>query len=73
MYQLHSSLPSPVQQASHFLLGTLTVLVSMAEDLEEQGDDNAEVFKRWQGVGEVLLNDILTKAGEWEQEDASDD
>ena len=41
----------------------------MAEDLEEQGDDKAEVFKRWQGVGEVLLNDMLRTAGEWERED----
>ena len=27
------------------------------------GEDRAEVVKRWQGVGEVLLDDMLTKAG----------
>ena len=67
-YQLHSSLPTPVQQASHFLLGALSIFASMAEEVEEQRDDKAEAFKRWQGVGEVLLNDMLTKAGEWEEE-----
>jgi hypothetical protein len=69
-YQLHSSLPTPVQQASHYLLGTLSILASTAEDLAERGDDKAEAFKRWLGVGEVLLNDMLTNAGEWEREDA---
>ena len=72
-YQLHSSLPNPVQQASHFLLGALSVFATMGEELEEQGDDSAEVFKRWQGAGETLLNDMLNKAGEWEREDDSDD
>ena len=65
-YQLHSSLPTPVQQASHFLLGTMSIFATMAEDLEEQGDDKAEVFKRWQDEGERLLDDILRTAGEWD-------
>jgi hypothetical protein len=68
-YQLHSSLPTPVQQASHFLLGALSVMATMTKDLEDEGDDRAEVCKRWQGVGEVLLNEMLAKAGEWSQTD----
>jgi hypothetical protein len=69
-YQLHSSLPTPVQQASHFLLGTLSIFATMAEELDEAGDANAEIYKRWQGVGEALLQDMLKKASEWESRHA---
>jgi hypothetical protein len=68
--QLHSSLPNPVQQASHFLLGALSILATMAAVLEEKSEDHAEEFKRWQDVGETLLSDMLKTAGEWEEEDS---
>jgi len=64
--QLHSSLAEPVQQATHYLLGALSVFATMAEELEEQ-DGDAEAFKGWQGPGETLLNDVLRTAGEWEK------
>ena len=63
-YQLHSSLADPTQQAAHFLLGALSIFATLAEELEEQDDHDAEAFKRWQGAGETLLNDLLTTAGE---------
>ncbi|MFV1964549.1 MAG: hypothetical protein ACC628_03940 [Pirellulaceae bacterium] len=51
--QLHSSLADPVQQAAHFLLGASSIFATMAEELEEHEDDDAEAFKRWQGAGET--------------------
>ena len=58
-----------IGEAVRCLIGGLTVLTSLVEEVDEQGDEKASCFWRWVAVGETLLNDIFRTTEEWCEED----
>ena len=73
-YHVHSSFAASsdeasLQEAVHCLLGSLTVIATLAEHLEEMEDERTEDFWRWKGAGETLLRDVFATVHEWSDEE----
>ena len=70
-YRIYSSAEANehcVGEAIRCLIGSLTVLTSLVQQLEDQEDDEAHCFWRWVAVGETLLNDIFRTTEEWSEQ-----
>ena len=71
-YELYSSFDNSLHQSVHFLLGSVSILGTVMEELEERSDGRADVVRQWVETGETLLSDLMRSARDWNNPGSAD-
>jgi hypothetical protein len=66
--ELYSSFERPIYQSLHLLLGGVSILGGLLEEMEEAGDERIVEVRRWVDSGETLVSELIRAAQEWEGE-----
>lgn len=66
--ELYSSFDRPIYQSLHLLLGGVSILGGLLEEMEEAADERTDEVRRWVESGETLVSELIRVAQDWDGE-----